>query len=955
MRNFLLMLLAMTSSVAIASAPGLPGAAQSERLANAGTSDRWARHSTDVQLDEAVRFGVLSNGMRYALMRNTTPPGQTSLRLRIDAGSLMETDNQLGVAHFVEHMTFNGTRSTPKNDMLRTLQRLGVAFGPDVNASTGYEQTVYQIELPLTGEDSLRAALRILREQVSEALFDPNDIEAEREVILSEERLRNTPQQRTLREQLGFIAPDQYIANRFPIGDPIIIRSVPRDIIVNFYNSYYRPSRTTLIAVGDFDIDYMEDLVNSTFSDWVPRAVDGADPAPASLMQRNPSSAIIVEAGTQSFVQLNWIRSVDPAPDSIQKRTNIIRRDLGLAVLTRRLGEISRQSNPALLTGNVFTETIPSSIERTVVAGVFNRGQVIRALQTIEQEQRRLLEFGVTLEELELEIAAMRSTLEGINAQSSTFPSSILANRILTAVNLDMTVTSPKTDLELFNRAVLGVTTDHILVEIQRAFSGQGPMALVVSPENIEGGADAVNAVISASRLTALSPRQTSAPAIWSYQNFGTASVPTSRRTFPNIGATVHSFPNGVRLIVKTTSFREDQVLISVSTGSGELGLPNDLESPVRLAPLTFASGGLGGLTADQLNSALPGRAQSVAFSTLSDSFLLTSATRPADIQVQMQVLAAYLTDPGLRPEPFEQVKALWPQIVAQQMATPEGAFNVQSSALLVDGDSRRLFPTVEGVSGWTNEQLSTAIRSGLAVGPVEIVVVGDVAEEAAVASVASTFGALPSRPGRPRPLAGSDLMRFPAGTPLPIRLRHTGPSNQALAFVAWPTTDAIADRTEARLAEVLGRVFALRANDELRERQRLSYSPRVFSSSSRTFPGYGLIEIRAEVSPERLNDFFETIETIARSLQDTLISDDELNRARIPEIERIRRAQASNEYWLGELVSVGRDPASVVQIESHLSDFESITPADIQSAARRFLITERAWRAEVRAAEATW
>src|SRR5690606_18663135 len=140
--------------------------------------------TSDIPADPAVRFGVLANGMRYALMRNATPPGQASLRLRIDAGSLMERDDQRGLAHFMEHMAFNGTTNIPENEMLRRLERLGLAFGADTNAATGFDQTFYRLELPNTADETVDASLHILREMMSEALMAPDAIEAERGVIV---------------------------------------------------------------------------------------------------------------------------------------------------------------------------------------------------------------------------------------------------------------------------------------------------------------------------------------------------------------------------------------------------------------------------------------------------------------------------------------------------------------------------------------------------------------------------------------------------------------------------------------------------------------------------------------------------------------------------------------------------------------------------------------------------
>jgi zinc protease len=220
--------------------------------APAKPSQPWPQVASDVPVDKAVRFGTLPNGVRYAILHNATPPRQASLRLRIDAGSLMEKDNQLGLAHFMEHMAFNGTTHIPKNELVSILERLGLAFGADLNAATSFDQTFYQLELPRSDDETIDTGLHVLREQVSEATMDEEDIVDERGVIAGEERLRNSPALRVARQQFNVLAKGQKVADRFPIGDLKIINTASRDRLIDFYNSYYRPSRATVIAVGDF-------------------------------------------------------------------------------------------------------------------------------------------------------------------------------------------------------------------------------------------------------------------------------------------------------------------------------------------------------------------------------------------------------------------------------------------------------------------------------------------------------------------------------------------------------------------------------------------------------------------------------------------------------------------------------------------------------------------------------
>ena len=942
----LLLLVAASVTVLTAASPALA-------QAQAQPSDPWAHAASDIPVDADVRFGVLANGMQYAILRNATPPGQASFRLRIDAGSLMENDNQRGLAHFMEHMAFNGTTNIPENDLLRILERHGLAFGADTNAYTSFDETVYMLELPRADEVIVDDALRIMREQVSEALMAAEAIDAERDVIVGEQRLRNVPGLRALEAQLKLLAPGQRISERLPIGDLEVIRTAPRERFVDFYEAYYRPSRATFVAVGDFDVAEMEAKVRGAFESWEPKAADGPDPDLGTVQPRGPETRILLEPGVQSSISLGYVRAPDRDPDTVAERRDNLVRGLGLAVLSRRLGEIARADNPPFIGASASEGDLFDSLGSASVSAQFNPGEWQRALETIEQEQRRIVQHGVTDAELQREITGIRTRLENAVASAATRRTPQLASGLVGAVNAGTVFNTPQTSLDLFNAAVEGLTAARINETLPRVFAGEGPLALVITPEEIEGGEAAVTAALEASRQVPVAAPAAQAELEWPYASFGTPGTVENRREFADVGATVVTFANGVRLTVKPTDFRDEQILVSVRTGIGEMGLPTDRSDPQSLAPLVFTQGGLGELTADELSRVLNGRIYSAGFGVDSDTYSLSGATRPQDFALQMQVLTAYLTDPGLRPAPFEQIKAFFPQIVAQQMATPGGAFQLQASGLLASGDKRQSFPGVADVAAWTIEDLRAGVTRGLSSGPIDVIVVGDVTVEDAIAAVAPTLGALPPRGPDAQPAPGATELRFPAGVAEPVRLTHTGPVEQALGYIAWPTTDAVGDRTEARQVSILSEVLKLRVLDEIREKQALAYSPNVGASASDVYEGYGSISITAQTAADTLPAFYAAVEAIVAGLKDAPVEDDELNRARLPVIESLRRSQAGNEYWLAQLADVAARPEEVEQTLTHISDLEAITPADIQRLARQYLRSDTAWRATVTSSQA--
>ncbi|TFW15319.1 insulinase family protein [Brevundimonas intermedia] len=942
--------LALTTGAFAAPALAQTAAPAAATAVQVAPSAPWAQAASDIPADPAVRYGLLPNGMRYALLHNATPPGQASFRLRIDAGSLMERDDQKGLAHFMEHMAFNGTKEVPENEMLRILERLGLAFGADTNAFTSFDQTAYMLELPNTKDETVDPSLHILREMMSAALMAPDAIDAERGVIVGEERTRDTPQLRVLKTQLGLLAPGQRLSERLPIGDLDIIRNAPRQRFVDFYDAYYRPSRATFIAVGDFDVDAMEAKVRAAFADWKPTAADGPEPDLGTVAAREPQTSILVEPGIQSSIQLNWIKNPDLDPDTVAERAADIRRGLGLAVLNRRLGEIARADNPPFIGAGAGYQSLFDSLDAGTLSVAFNPGGWQRALETVEQESRRLAEYGVTDAELQREIVNTRTALQNAVASAATRSTPALATGLLGAVNDDQVFSAPQTNLDLFNAAVEGLTADQVNQATKAVFEGQGPLVLFSSPVPVEGGEAAVTAALEASRNTPIQARAVEAELKWPYDNFGAPAVPASRTEVADLGATLVRFPNGTLLNIKKTDFRAEQILVSARTGIGELGLPADTLSPLSMASTVLTPGGLGKLSLDEINRVLSGRTYSASVNQAGDAYVFSGATKPADLQLELQVLAAYLTDPGLRAAPFEQTKAMFPQILAQLGATPRGVFQRDASGLLAGGDAREVTPTAEQVAAIQIDDVRNGVRSALAQGPVEITVVGDVDIDPVIAAVGSTFGALPSRGAEPTPPAGSTERKFPAPTATPVQLYHTGPAEQALGFVAWPTTDQIADRKTARQLSILSDVLQLRLNDEIREKQGLAYSPSAGSSASDVYPGYGFISVTAETPPAALPKLFETVDAIAADLRDKPVSDDELNRARRPAVERLRRSMADNGYWMTQLAEAQSNPATLDQTRSQVATLEAVTAADLQTLARQYLKPDAAWRATVTA-----
>ena len=949
-------LLLAASSLAILTGAGLPATsfAQTPASATAPAAQPWPQTVSDIPADPAVRFGVLPNGMRYAILRNATPPGQAALRLRIDAGSLSERDDQKGLAHFLEHMAFNGSTHIPEGEMTKRLERLGLSFGGDTNAFTSFDQTAYTLNLPNTSDEVVTESLFALRETAGELLMAQDAIDRERGVIVGEERTRDNPSLRSTKALLPFLAPGQRLADRLPIGDLDIIRTAPRQLFVDFYTAYYRPERATLIAVGDFDVDKMEGQIRSAFESWTNPAPNGADSDLGQVEPRQAETHIHVEPGTQSTAQIYWTTAHDDARDSVAERRKSLVRALGLAVLNRRFGEIARSENPPFLGGGAGYQALFNALDASTLVVAFNPGGWKRAIETAEQEQRRLVQYGVGQAELDREILEYRTALQAAAAGAATRQTPGLASGLLDAVNDDEVFTAPAEDLKLFDDAVASVTVDEVNAATRETFSGNGPLAFVTTPVAIEGGEAAVTAALEASRQVAVTAPVVAEAATWPYADFGAAATPSSQTEVADLGLTLVTFPNGVKLTIKPTTFSDDQILVSVRAGKGVLDQPLDRPAPIWAAGSEVTEGGLGKLTRTQLEQVTAANVVGVSFGSDPNAYQFSGGTRPADFALQLQLMAAYFTDAAWRPEPFALVKGQFGQQLEQITATPGGAFARYANGLLASGDPRFGLPTIEQIDAAQLSDLKILVSDSIAQGPIEVIIVGDVTVADAIAATAATFGALPARTPAVAPSAAALRVAFPAATAEPVTIHHTGLASQALGYVAWPTVDSIGDRREARTINLLSRVLQLRVTDELREKQGVAYSPGAAATSSTVFPDYGYVFVQVETPPEALPGFFASVDEIAKGLRDEPVTEDELNRARLPSVEAIQRAKATNGYWLGALEDVQYDPQLLDSIRSVVPDLQAITPAELQQAAKTYLTPDRAWRAQVTAQTAT-
>lgn len=902
----------------------------------------WPQDASDIAPDPAVTFGQLPNGMRYIIMANDTPEQTAAMRLSIDAGSLNERDDQSGLSHFLEHMAFNGSTHVPEGEMIKILERHGLAFGPDTNAFTSFDQIQYQLDLPSIAEDVLETGFFLMRETASELTLDPEAIDKERGVIKSEARARNSVGLRNFISAANFLTPDMPLASRLPIGDADVIANAPVERFREIYDAYYRPENAVFVLVGDIDVAAMEARIKETFGDWQGRGAPGPGADFGSVDERRSLEAdVYTEPDMTTSVTISYVRKTTKKPDTVAERRQGQIDALGHRILNRRFSSLSRAPDAVFISaGSGSTSTFDVS-ETVQVSASTTAENWEASLALIEQELRRALEHGFTQAELDEQLANTRTSLENQVDQAGTRHSTSLAGTLASAAN-DFVFTSPEDSLARFNVYADEITPAMVHEAFKAQWTGGGPFLRLTNNAPIEGAKDKLTATYKASQSVPVTAPEDKVSQSFAYTDFGPAGKIIADTRIEDLNIRILQFENNVRLNLKVTDFEDAIIRIETSIGGGNLEFSDAPDGLLGLfSSNAYVLGGLEAHTIDELQTLLAGRSVSIAFDSGADSFGSSVATTPDDFELQMEILTALITAPAYRPEALGQLHKSFESFYISLDAEPGGIAARDVPRILYSGDKRFGIAPQEELTARTFEELKSVLERPLREGAIEIGIVGDFDEDAAIAIVARTFGALPTRNADPLPFTEARKARFPADR-TPITLRHAGLADKALALVYWPTTDD-SDQKRTYTQRLLRSIFQLKLTDELREKLGATYSPSANSQNSSVFPGYGYLSAASEVEPGDVDLVFDAINTITLDMAAGDITEDELQRARQPILENIEESIRNNGTWMGIVSTAQTKPDYLDRQRTVAEVYRAITTQDIITAAGQYLKPEAA------------
>ncbi|MBX9899079.1 MAG: insulinase family protein [Qipengyuania sp.] len=900
----------------------------------------WGFPVYDVPADPAVRYLRLDNGLKVAILRNATPRNTVAVRLGFDAGVIDESAPEAGLAHFLEHMAFNGSRNVPEGEMIKLLEREGLAFGADTNASTGLEDTIYKLDLPRSDPRLLDTALMLMRETASELTLDLAAIDRERGIIQSETRTRNTFARRRIKDYLDFVGPNTAFSQRLLTANlDANIDSFKAETLAGYYARLYRPDNAALVLVGDFDPVAAEAQVRAKFASWKPAPGALAQTEKGGIDLARPAAARnFVDPGVPVLVTIDRFApyAERPATEAEFRRRLLI--ELGAAVLNRRLAIVANAPNAPIIGGSADTGDyfdLAAQANLTLQAKETAEGWK-DALRVGENEVRRLVEHGITAAELREQFANFATRYRTAAEQAATRRSPALAEAILGTVQQEDIFVTPATRYALFQAFAPTITTAAVSAAVARQFEGSEPLIHVSTKTPIPGAPEAILAAWRQAATVAVTAPAEGASAVFGYSDFGPASAIVSDTSIADLGIRQIRFANNVRLNLKQTDFETGKLRYRVRVGSGLLAIPKERAAEAAFVGAMSPTAATARHSLDELQAILAGRQIGYGLGVTEDSFAAAGTTTLADFATQMQVSAAYVSDPGYRPEALSKWQALVPAIVAQLDSTPAGVAQSKVPALVANGDPRFGVPSPEALAAVALEPLRADLADQLAHAPVEISVVGEFVPGQVIDAVARSFGALPERRAGLGDFTAARQVRFARDT-APVTLTHGGAADQALVQVFWPARDD-SDAQEASTLALLAEVFGLQLLEEVREKLGATYSPQAGAALSDTFPGFGTLSTSIVVAPRDADTVFAAVEAITRRLREAPVDADVIERARRPMLEKAALNRRENGWWLGVLGESQLRADRLDRYRTIETRLRNVTPAMLQAAARRYL-----------------
>ena len=889
-----------------------------------------------VPVDPRITLGQLPNGLRYYIRANGRPSARAELRLVVDVGSAAEDEDQLGLAHFIEHMAFNGSRNFKQQDLISFMESIGMRLGPGVNANTGLDETVYMLHVPTDNREAMRKAFLFLSDVASGLTFDPTAVDKERGVIIEEWRQGLGADARMRDRQLPILLRGSRYGERLPIGTKESLQNFKPEALRRFYTDWYRPDLMAVIAVGDFDKAAVERLIREQFTSLTvppqPR------PRPAFPVPDHPETRFAIATDPEATATVVTVYNMLPLRDQTTvgayRQMQVER--LYTRMLNVRLSDLTLKGEPPFVQAAADRGLFVRTKEAAMLAALVREDGIERGLDALVTESARAARFGFSAAELE---RAKRDTLrlyENAFAERDKEESADLAAEYIRSFTQQEPIPGITYEYGLVRRFVPEITVDEIN-KVAREWAGGSRVVLVNAPQ--KAGLVVPDSAKLAAVIKTAASRQLAAPVDVTADRPLLERLPAPgsvvrTRTRGLIGVTEWELSNGVRVVLKPTQFRQDEVMFrATSPGGTSLASDQDYVAAIT-ADQVVGAGGVGGFDAIQLRNALAGKATSVtAFIDDTDEGLAGGAS-PRDLETMFQLIYLQFTAPRADATAFKAITAQMKAMLANQQASPEWVFRQTLRAALAQNHFRARPMTPELVDEMNLEKSFAFYKDRFAdASDFTFVFTGNFDPAEIRPLVERYLGALPA-------LRRNETWKNVGVTPPRGVIEKTvrqgiEPKSQAATVFTGPFAFDAGHRAALDAVAV---VLETRLRNTLREALGGTYSVEVNAGASKIpVPRYS-VTIEFGCDPARTEELVKALVRQIENLKASGPSEREVSDAREALLRQHETTLARNDRLVTELAAVYEASESVEEFFALPALYAMLTAATVQDAARRYL-----------------
>jgi zinc protease len=893
--------------------------------------------------DAAVRTGTLPNGLTYYVRKNGRPANRVVLRLAVKTGSLDEADDQQGLAHVLEHMAFNGSAHFKPGELISYFESTGARLGPHVNASTGFEETIYMLDLPSDKPEIIEKGLTALADFGGGLTLDPAEIDKERGVVIEEWRGGLGAGSRIRDKQIPVLFYHSRYADRLPIGKPGILKSFPAARLRAFYDTFYRPDRMAVVAVGDMDQQKIEDAVKAAFGGL--KARSAAPPARAVDVPLHKDTLVSVVTDpeiTQSSVSLVRKRPRASSDKVGDYRRSLVQRFFE-QMLNDRLDELSRRPDAKFLAAGMSGGTLSVDVETVSLGANVQSGRIADGLAAVALEAKRAREFGFGPGELDRAKKWMAAFYERAYTERDKTDSGSFAQEYLN--HFLEREPSPGIEFEytLVQQLLPGISAAEVTALGKALLADDSRVILATSPQKPDitvPSDDELKGILARVESTAVTPWNDTTSTRELLERKPEPAAITATRKVDEVGLTIVTFANGVEAWLKPTDFKNDQIVFALQARGGTSLAPQSDFMEASLSTAYVNLSGAAGQKALDMQNQLAGKlAGASPYASLSTHGFNGSAA-PAQLETALQLLYARFTQPGDDPEAFDLMKRQLGAFVANRLDNPEIVFGDKLDEVNTSSHYTSQALTVERVNALDRAKMTSFYRQRFSnAADFTFFMVGAFKVDDALPLLARYVGGLPSTGTGTSDFKDVGIL-FPAGTQrVKVEKGREPKASTVLSFFADPPGN---DPMEQERSLAATDVLEIALRDILREELGQTYTVSVDLSQGLPQRGGGHVEVSFGAAPENIEKMGDRVMQEVQRLQKDGPSEDLVNRAKETARRNYETQLRTNGYWLGRFQAVqmwGQDPSMIAH---RLDRINALSPAVIQDAFKKYFPADR-------------